>query len=174
MPTLRHRKKDRLMEKAGSLLGPVVKRLGIESGVRLSQIKKDWHTLFEKPLSLHMYPSRLTEGELLLNVDSPIWIQQLNFFRKDILTKLSRYGVREIRFRIGKISLVKVCEEPRPKPSELSSEDASFIECLVDHISDVELKCGARSSKKIAENKKMNGSGPSDRSLLWTNFLFIL
>ncbi len=143
------------MEKAGSLLEPLVKRLGIESGVRLSQIKKDWHTLFEKPLSLHMSPSRLTERELLLNVDSPIWIQQLNFFRKDILTKLSRYGVREIRFRIGKIYPMKVCEEPRPKPSELSSEDASFIECMVDHISDVELRNAVRAAaRKSLRTKK--------------------
>ncbi len=105
------------MEKAGSLLEPVVKRLGIESGVRLSRIKNDWHTLFEKPLSLHMSPSRLTGGELLLNVDSPIWIQQLNFLKKEILKKLSRYGVREIRFRIGKVCPVKACEETCKKPS---------------------------------------------------------
>ncbi len=155
MPSLGYREKDRIMEKAGSLLGPVVKRLGIESGVRLCHIKKDWHILFEKPLSLHMYPSRLTEGELLLNVDSPIWIQQLNFFRKEILTKLSGHGVREIRFRIGKVSPVKACEETCQKPSELSSEDASFIECLVDHISDAELRSAVRAAaEKSLRTKK--------------------
>ncbi len=143
------------MEKAGSLLGPVVRRLGIESGVRLAQIKNDWLTLFEKPVSLHMSPSRLTEGELLLNVDSPIWIQQLNFFRKEILKKLSRYGVREIRFRIGRVSPVKAREETSPRPSELSSEDARFIECLVDRIGDTELKNAVRAAaRKSLRTKK--------------------
>ncbi len=155
MPSLRCREKDRIMEKAGSLLGPLVKRLGIESGVRLSRIKNDWHTLFEKPLSLHMSPSRLTEGELLLNVDSPIWIQQLNFLKKEILTKLRGHGIREIRFRIGKVSPAGTCKETRQKPSELSSEDASFIECLVDNISDAELRNAVRgAAEKSLRTKK--------------------
>lgn len=143
------------MEKAGSLLGPVVKRLGIESGVRLSRIKNDWHSLFERPLSLHMSPSRLTEGELLLNVDSPIWIQQLNFLKKEILAKLSGHGVREIRFRIGKVSHVRNSEETCQKPSELSSDDASFIECLVNQISDAELRNAVRAAaEKSLRTKK--------------------
>jgi hypothetical protein len=132
------------MEKAGSLLGPVVKRLGIESGVRLSRIKNDWHTLFNKPLSLHMSPSKLTEGELLLNVDSPMWVQQLNFLKKEITAKLSGYGVREIRFRIGKISPLRPPEDSSRKLMELSSEDTRFINGLVDTIDDTELRNAVR------------------------------
>jgi len=143
------------MEKAGSLLGPVVKRLGIESGVRLSRIKNDWHTLFDKPLSLHMSPARLTEGELLLNVDSPMWVQQLTFYKKEITAKLSGYGVREIRFRIGKVSPLMPREENDRKLSELSSEDARFIERLVDPIDDAELRDAVRgAAEKSLRTKK--------------------
>jgi len=144
------------MEKAGSLLGPVVKRLGIESGVRLSRIKYDWHTLFDKPLSLHMSPSKLTEGELLLNVDSPMWVQQLNFYKKEITAKLSGHGVREIRFRIGKVSPLRPREENGRKLSELSSEDARFIEGLVDVIDDAELRNAVRgAAEKSLRTKKI-------------------
>jgi hypothetical protein len=143
------------MEKAGSLLGPVVKRLGIESGVRLSRIKNDWHTLFDKPLSLHMSPLRLTEGELLLNVDSPMWVQQLNFYKKEITAKLSGHGVREIRFRIGKVSPLRPREENVRKLSELSAEDARFIEGLVDTIDDTELRNAVRgAAEKSLRTKK--------------------
>jgi hypothetical protein len=143
------------MEKAGSLLGPVVKRLGIESGVRLSRIKNDWRTLFDKPLSLHMSPSKLTDGELLLNVDSPMWVQQLNFYKKEITAKLSGYGVREIRFRIGKVSPLKPLEEHSRKPSELSSEDARFIDGIVDAIDDAELRNAVRrAAEKSLRTKK--------------------
>ena len=134
------------MEKAGSLLGPVVKRLGIESGVRLSRIKNDWQTLFDKPLSLHMSPSRLTEGELLLNVDSPVWVQQLNFYKREITEKLSGHGVRAIRFKIGKVSPVRPREEKGRKLSELSVEDTRFIEGLVETIDDTELRNAVRSA----------------------------
>ncbi len=143
------------MEKAGSLLGPVIKRLGIESGVRLSRIKNDWYTLFDKPLSLHMSPSKLTEGELLLNVDSPMWIQQLNFYKKEITAKLSGHGVREIRFRIGKVSTLKPREENSRKPSKLSSEDERFIEGIADTIGDTELRNAVRrAAEKSLRTKK--------------------
>lgn len=156
MSSFRAREKGRMMEKAGSLLGPVVKRLGIESGVRLSHIKNDWHTLFDKPLSLHMSPSRLTEGELLLNVDSPVWVQQLNFYKREITARLSRYGVREIRFRIGKVSPLKSGQEGGQTLSELSGEDARFIEQLVDTITDDDLKSALRSAaeKSLRTKKK--------------------
>jgi len=145
------------MEKAGSLLGPLVKRLGIESGVRLSHIKNDWHTLFGNPLSLHMSPSKLTEGELLLNVDSPIWIQQLNFCKREIKAKLGAYGVREIRFRIGKVAMLSTANEKRRELPELSSEDAGFIDCLAEKIVDSELRSavrGAAEKSLRARNKK--------------------
>jgi hypothetical protein len=145
------------MEKAGSLLGPLVKRLGIESGVRLSRIKNDWHTIFSKPLSLHMSPAKLSEGELLLNVDSPIWIQQLNYYKREITTKLGAYGVREIRFRIGKVAIVTPCKEDGQKLSELSTEDAGFIDRLAEKISDTELRNAVRGAAEKSlrvKNKK--------------------
>ncbi len=143
------------MEKAGSLLGPVVKRLGIESGVRLLRIKNDWHTLFDKPLSLHMSPSRLSKGELLLNVDSPLWVQQLNFYKKEITAKLRGHGVREIRFKIGRVSPLKPRKETAGQLSELSSEDVRFIEELVDTIEDTGLREAVRgAAEKSLKTKK--------------------
>lgn len=154
MSSLGDSEKGSIMEKAGSLLGPLVKRLGIESGVRLSRIKNDWRTLFDKPLSLHMSPSKLTEGELLLNVDSPMWVQQLNFYKKEIAAKLTGYGVRGIRFRIGKVSPVGSHEEKGRKLPDLSSEDVLFIDRLIGTINDVELKNAVRGAVEKSLRKK--------------------
>ncbi len=144
MPSVRPGAEGGIVEKADSLFEPLVKRLGIESGVRLARIKKDWNILFDKPLSLHMSPSRLADGELLVNVDSPVWVQQLNFYKSQITAKLNAYGVRGIRFRIGKVSTSRSNEEKGPKVAALSSEDARFIERLVDNVSDTELRNAVR------------------------------
>ncbi len=145
-----------MMEKAGSLLEPVVRRLGIESGVRLSRIRADWNILFDKPLSQHMYPSRLADGELLLNVDSPVWVQQLNFYKNQITAKLGGYGIRGIRFRIGKVSTVREKEGKSLKLPELSSEEACFVERLLDTISDAEIRNAVRGAaeKSLRATKK--------------------
>jgi predicted nucleic acid-binding Zn ribbon protein len=127
------------MEKADSLLGPLLRNLGIEEGVRLARLKNDWHRIIGKPISVHTSPSRLSQGELLLNADSPIWIHQLSFCKAAIIEKLGVYGVRDVRFRIGKIPQKKQ-DRHAQSPGELSSDDALFISELTSGIGDEELK----------------------------------
>ncbi len=129
------------MEKAESLLSPLIERLGIAEDVRLERIRNDWSTLFEKPLLSHMSPSRLLEGDLLLCVDSPAWMQQLVFCREEILKKLTGYGVRGLRFRIGRVALrSRRQDRTRPKAKELSSEENLFIADLVSRVGDEALR----------------------------------
>lgn len=128
------------MKKAGELILPFVRDLGIENNVRLYEIKKNWDNLFKEPLSFHIYPFRLSEGEIIINVDSPVWMQELNYYRDDIVKKLSGYGVKEVRFRLGKVSMKT---EQRGQKSEirgLTTEERSYINELVSPIDDHELK----------------------------------
>jgi len=127
------------LEKADSLLAPLLRNLGIEEGVRLAQIKNNWHKIFEKSISLHASPSKLSEGKLLLNVDSPIWIHQLTFCKVAIIDKLVKYGVKEVSFRMGKIQQRKQHQDIEGPP-ELSSEDSVLIAELVSGVIDRELK----------------------------------
>ena len=144
------------MEKTDSLLAPVLKRLGIEDGVRLDRIKTSWESLFDQPLSLHMSPSRFAEGELLINVDSPLWMQQLTFCRQEIIKKLALYGVREVRFRIGGIYRKKKREQERPARL-LSHEDAAFVEGLIAGIGDEEIRAAikAAAERSLRQEKAM-------------------
>jgi predicted nucleic acid-binding Zn ribbon protein len=128
------------VEKAASLLSPLLKKLGVDEAVRLQQIRNDWQTLFEQPLSLHMSPSVLSEGDLLLSVDSPAWMQQLGFCKKDILKKLSGYGVRDLRFRIGRVSTKNRQKNHSRKAAELSSEETVFIADIVSGVDDEALR----------------------------------
>ncbi len=132
------------MEKAASLLAPMIKRLGLSAGVHLGRIRGEWHALFGPTLSAHMSPSKLAEGELLLNVDQPIWMQQLTFHKRQIVEKLSPYGVKDVRFRIGSIHQMKTPGRPSRVPEELSSEDAAFVNTLVSGVDDHNLQQAIR------------------------------
>ena len=135
-------KKSSLVKRADALLKHLVKDLGIEEGIRLAQIRFDWHTLFQKPLADHMSPFLLSEGELLLTVDSPVWIQELKFYREDILKKLASYQVRTCRFRLGKVNppADRGAKRRGQKSRSLTDYDRSFIEEAVSDIQDGELK----------------------------------
>jgi hypothetical protein len=142
------------VKKAASLLSPLLKKLGIDEAVRLQRIRNDWQSLFEQPLLLHMSPSRLSEGSLLLSVDSPAWMQQLGFCKKEILMKLSGYGVRDLRFRIGRVSPTKHREDPCRKAMELSSEDTLFISGIISGIGDETLR---ETIRKTIEKSLLSG-----------------
>ena len=145
------------MKKAGSLLDPVLRQLGIEAGVRLARMKSEWPSLFDRPLSLHMSPGGLSEGELLLFVDSPLWIQQLNYYKQEIITKLTRFGVKDVRFRLGRVGLRQVAEESRPLPP-LSDEETDFIDGLADVAGDHELGRAVRAAaERSLRAKKRSG-----------------
>jgi len=154
MPALRSGKQSGLMVRAESVLTSILKNLGLEAGVRLAQIKTNWQNIFDRPLSLHMYPSKLSEGELLLNVDSPIWIQQLTYYKKEIIEKLYAYGVKEVRFRIGRISPDKQPVFKSPEHRKLSDEDNLFISDLTSEIKDEDLKKAVKTAvERSLKNK---------------------
>jgi hypothetical protein len=144
MSPFRSSEEGRLVEKAASLLAPMIKRLGLSAGVHLGRIRGEWHALFGPTLSAHMSPSKLAEGELLLNVDQPIWMQQLTFHKRQIVEKLGPYGVKDVRFRIGRIHRMKTPGRPSRVPEELSSEDAAFVNTLVSGVDDENLRQAIR------------------------------
>jgi hypothetical protein len=152
MSPFRRRKKSGLVRKLDSLLAPVIKNLDIEDGVRFAGIKKNWQLLFQKPLTYHAAPSVLSEGELLLNVDSPAWLQELKFFTGDIVRKLSPFGVRTIRLRLGKVSSTLQESLPvkegarRAAPVRFSPEETAYIQQAVSGIYDEELKGTVRAA----------------------------
>ncbi|HWR58334.1 MAG TPA: DUF721 domain-containing protein [Thermodesulfovibrionales bacterium] len=138
------------MKKIGSLIAPLVRELGIEETVRFEKIKYEWGNIFSEPLSLHMYPVRLTEGELLINVDSPLWLQQLTFLKIQIIESLSSFEVRNVRFRIGKtVDAQKKAPRLSPRAGQpLSGTDVKQIEDTVADMDDAVIK---ESIKKAME-----------------------
>jgi hypothetical protein len=147
------------VQKTSALLEPLIAKLGIAEGVRLVRLKTDWDEIFEKPLSLHMRPSKYSEGTLLLNVDSTLWIHQLSYHKNAILEKLRPYGVRDIRFRVGKLSRRATHTPDAGRLREISAEELSFIGSLVSGIGDDELReaikgAAERSLRTEREEKK--------------------
>lgn len=144
------------MKKAGELILPLIRNLDIEDNIRLYEIKKNWDSLFKEPLLFHIYPFKLSEGEILINVDSPVWLQELNYYRNDIVKKLRGYGVKDVRFKIGRISKRKVSnfKSQMSNVRRLTDEELSFIEKTVSQISDDKLRETVKRAMEKALIKK--------------------
>jgi hypothetical protein len=140
------------VKRVDDLLLPLVKDLGIQDNIRLTEIKKIWYSLFKDPLSSHMSPYKLSEGEILLNVDSPVWLHELNYFKEDIIKTLSSYGVREVRFRLGRVSTKEKSEIHRQtsRDKTLTTEELSYIEKTTSQLSDGKLRETVKRAMKKA------------------------
>lgn len=134
------------MKKVGSLLSSTLKALGIEEGMRLRTIQKEWSSIFAEPLSLHTCPVEIKDGDLLVNVDSPVWLQQLKFLKQDILERLKPYGVKDIRLKHGRLYRYRqrASDEQHhqmvKKPCKTHPVDSAWLEGIVSGIQDPELK----------------------------------
>lgn len=141
MSALRGGEKSGLLKRADSVLTPLIRNLGIENGVRLAQIRAHWHTLFQQPLSLHVWPSQLSGDELVLNVDSAVWLQELTFHKPTIIERLSPYRIQTIRFRLGRVAPPGRGEKKKPIARRaLTPSDCTFVEEALASIDDPDLK----------------------------------
>lgn len=124
----------------------LIRDLGLQEGVALARMKKEWHSLFQKPLVHHITPAHLSEGELLLYVDSPVWLQELNFFKHEIVRKLNSYGVREVRFRLGRNpgNENTMARQKRSERKHLNVSEQEFVDNSVSHIHDDSLKAAVK------------------------------
>ncbi|MBI4824071.1 MAG: DUF721 domain-containing protein [Nitrospirae bacterium] len=95
------------MQRAGSVIHSIIKDLGMEDNLCLYRMKSEWHSLFQPPVCLHMSPSSLSEAHLTINVDSPQWLQEISFYKEDIIRKLHGFGVKDIRLRVGRVRIEK-------------------------------------------------------------------
>ena len=142
------------MKKTGAVLGPLLRNLGLESGVRLARLKNDWYEIFDEQITAQLFPVSLSDRELLLHVTSPIWMQQCSFHKNEILKKLSAYDVQNIRFRLGRIPQKKQRLSPPRKTPELTPENRFFISELLSDVTDESLK---ESIKKALEKSLTAG-----------------
>jgi hypothetical protein len=147
------------VKRIGPLISPIIKGCGLEEAVRFEEIKSEWATLFREPLSLHMCPSHLKNGELLITVDSPVWLQQLTFFKEEITKNVSPFGVTRVRFKVGRVTHQHHAQGSRTQrqtgPS-LESSDVKEIEDTIATLPDNDLRDSLRKAmgKSFSDRKR--------------------
>lgn len=148
------------MKRIGSFFPLIINSLGIGEAVRAESLQREWQTIFSEPLSLHTWPATLENHTLTINVDSPVWLQQLSFFKNEMLGKLSIFEVRDIRFRLGRIhqpEIRRVALQPAaPSRLEIDEKTACYIKETVSRLPDQEMQdvVGKAMKRSLARKKK--------------------
>lgn len=98
------RRKGR-MEPVGDLVGKVLGELGLDGVALAHRIGSEWPEIVGEQVAAHCRPLGLRAGVLEVEVDSPVWSQQLQLRKTEILENLrgryERQAPREVRFQVG-------------------------------------------------------------------------
>ncbi|MBJ21618.1 MAG: DUF721 domain-containing protein [bacterium] len=98
------RRKGRL-ESVGSLVGQVLGDLGLDGVALAHRIGSRWEEIVGPQIAAHCRPLGIRGGVLELEVDSPVWSQQLQLRKPELLARLEddlgKEAPRELRFQVG-------------------------------------------------------------------------
>lgn len=87
------------------VVGQVLGDLGLESVAKAHRIGLVWSSVVGEAIAAHCRPVGLRGEVLELVVDSPVWSQQLQMRKPEILAALARElgdaAPRELRFQVG-------------------------------------------------------------------------
>ncbi|MEW6408992.1 MAG: DUF721 domain-containing protein [Nitrospirota bacterium] len=144
------------MQRISSILSCIIKTFGLESNLQLRKLFDSWVQIVGDTIALHSSPERLRQGILYVAVDSPIWMQQLSFFKKDLIEKVNgawsmEHGARisDIRFVIRDVKIQSQCtvtvhSDSSQTPTTDTDEKMAEVEEAVAAINDREIKEGAK------------------------------
>ncbi|MBI5198170.1 MAG: DUF721 domain-containing protein [Nitrospirae bacterium] len=89
------------------ILARVIRQYGLEGKFREHQLLQEWSGIVGETIARHTRPEEIRFKKLHLVVDSSAWMQQLTFFKKEIIDKVNAAFksemVREIRMKVGPI-----------------------------------------------------------------------
>ncbi len=90
----------------GDILPNVYKKFKIEEKLNYSAIESAWEDIVGEVIAKHSKPIEFIRGCLIVEVDYPVWLNELNnYSKKDILKRIKNKfkDIKSIKFRIGMI-----------------------------------------------------------------------
>ncbi|GAB6183139.1 DciA family protein [Thermodesulfovibrio hydrogeniphilus] len=128
------------MEKLSSILSPIFNNIGFEDAVVLKMLRKQWDSIFNAPIAKHTFPKEIKENTLIVIVDSNAWLNELILLKDDFLSKLLKYGIKDVVFKFGRIYKQRKNRKFENKLRELSEEQKCWINDVLKDVREEEIK----------------------------------
>lgn len=95
----------RAAEPIGKILAAVVRDLGLAKRLSEQRAVVDWAEIVGRRVAEHARALRVDSGRLFVEVDSPVWSQELSLMKRDILRqvneRIGRKAIENIHFVLG-------------------------------------------------------------------------
>ena len=93
------------MQKASGILVKILKQYGLEGKLLEYTIADKWEQIAGSIIAAHSRPDGIRYKKLYIMVDSNAWIQELSFYKMDLVTRVNNYFdkqiINDVFFKIG-------------------------------------------------------------------------
>jgi len=139
------RPKMRRPAAVSDLLSTLLRGTPAELRLNEGRIWVVWDEAVGKRIATHAQPAAFRDGTLTIHVDSAPWMQQLNFLKKELISKvneaLGEEKVKEIYMKGGKIKAPATTAPAKEvKRRELTPEERGWISEQAQTVEDPELR----------------------------------
>jgi predicted nucleic acid-binding Zn ribbon protein len=78
------------VRRLGEALSQVARDLNLDDPDDVAAVMAAWPDAVGDAVAAHVRPRRLHDGELLVEVDAPVWATQLRYLEEDVIRRLGR------------------------------------------------------------------------------------
>ena len=124
------------IDSVSSVLEGLARRLGLESKLLESRLRRDWVSIVGEPIASNTWPDQIRYKKLYLIVHNSVWLHQLTFLKPTLIHKLNSLAGGELVTDI----VLRVGELPEPdhvpaSPEALRATTSPLNETLLAEIS---------------------------------------
>ncbi|MEP6960082.1 MAG: DUF721 domain-containing protein [Nitrospirota bacterium] len=95
------------IDSVSSVLEGLARRLGLESKLLESRLRRDWASIVGEPIASNTWPDQIRYKKLYLLVHNSVWMHQLTFLKPTLLHKLNSIAggeiITDIVLRVGEL-----------------------------------------------------------------------
>lgn len=132
------------------ILEKTLKSLEIDTPIKTHSIFISWKEIVGNSLAMQTKPRFIRNQILFLDVSNSVWMQQLQFLKPTLLKNINNFlgesFIKDIRFRIGKISSSpnKSQKIPLWQDERLDQKTLKRIETVISEIGDEDVRRSLR------------------------------
>jgi hypothetical protein len=144
------------MERISKAFEDIISELGIEKAVTIENLRTRWEEIIGATISLHTYPSFYKNGQLIINVDSPEWLNELKYHKQSIQNKLKPFEISTVRFKLGRLKKCPHKGRPGGQAIELDEQEKGFADDTASQVKDSSLREAIRKAieRSLVNSKK--------------------
>ncbi len=131
------------IDSISSVLEGLARRLGLESKLLESRLRRDWVSIVGEPIASNTWPDQIRYKKLYLLVHNSVWLHQLTFLKPTLIQKLNQVAgseiVTDIVLKIGELPEAdRAPASPEALPEAAPTASAELLAEISDHVTTIQ------------------------------------